>query len=549
MVLLCSRTTWVRFQNDMFIIQQNSLRFNVGGLYQNGFLCYILSCIKEFTEARVKLKDLDVRKKIILANFMMIVIPVLIIVLVMIGILIGILTGAGSSVTIAATSKWAGETTNYQLQLMIDSLSEDLVENENVFREGSTLLEICSELEAMGVHIAISDGTGMRYISPGVSPGELEAQANALHAAGSPSFVRTQEGFACRTVTESENGVFSIVAAAPGFAYPAGEYYAYDSLKAHLKVILVTVGAAAIIIIIFTGSYLSKRLSRSILAPVRKLGEATAAVRGGNLDRPVGYTSGDELGQVCALFDEMRLRLKESKQAEQRYEQQRKQMIAGISHDLSTPITTIKGYVSGILDGIADTPEKKEHYLRTIYGRACDMEQMVDSLFLFSKLDLDEEPFRMERVDLVAYFEDYFAEMRKPVEVKSSFHPGTCRSAPVLIDRLQFDRVIANLADNSIKYRRGDSCLLELWLSCTENEVVLEWKDDGIGIAGGEAEKIFESFYRTDPARGNAAKGSGLGLSIARRIVERMGGYISARARRSGGLCITITLPMAKGEA
>lgn len=497
----------------------------------------------------MKLRDLDVRKKIMLANFMMIVIPVFIILLVMIGILIGILTGAGSSVTIAAASKWAGETTNYQLQLMIDSLSEDLVENDNAFREGSSLLEICSELERMGISVAILDETGARYVSPDISYEDLEAQADALHATGSPSFVRTQEGFACRTMTESENGVFSILAAAPGFAYPAGEYYAYDSLKTHLKVILVAIGAAAIIIIILTGSYLSKRLSRSILAPVRKLGEAAAAVRGGNLDRPVGYASGDELGQVCALFDEMRLRLKASKQAEQRYEQQRKQMIAGISHDLSTPITTIKGYVSGILDGIADTPEKKEHYLRTIYDRACDMDQMVDSLFLFSKLDLDQEPFRMEPVDLIAYFKDCFTELRgKPVEMNVEFHTGTCKNAPVLIDRVQFDRVVANLVDNSIKYRRGESCSFGLWLDCTEKEVTLAFKDNGIGIAEGEAEKIFENFYRTDPARSNAAKGSGLGLSITRRIVERMGGHISARMRKSGGLCITITLPRAKGE-
>ncbi|WP_147568065.1 sensor histidine kinase [Christensenella intestinihominis] len=497
----------------------------------------------------MKLRDIDVRKKIMLTNFMMIVIPVLIILLVTVGILIGILTGAGSSVTIAAAGKWAGETTNYQLQLMIDSLSEDLVENKNAFREGSPFLEICLELEKIGVNIAVSDETGVRYVSPGAAPGQLERQADALHASQTPSFVRTQEGFASRTVTESGNGTFSIVAAAPGLAYPAGEYYAYDSLKAHLKAVLVIVGTAAIVIIILTGIDLSKRLSRSILAPVRKLGEATFAVRSGNLDHPVGYASGDELGQVCEEFDEMRLRLKESKQAEKRYEQQRKQMIAGISHDLSTPLTAIKGYVSGILDGIADTPEKREHYLRTIYDRACDMDKMVDSLFLFSKLDLDQEPFHMERVDLAAYFKDWCKEAREKLPgMEIAFHPGPCASAPVLVDRLQFDRVVANLLDNSIKYRKGDSGKIEISLRCTGNTVALDFQDDGIGIAEGETEKIFESFYRTDPARGNAAGGSGLGLAIVRRIVERMGGRVSAHAREGGGLRMTIALPKAEGD-
>ena len=117
----------------------------------------------------MKLRDLDVRKKIMLTNFMMIVIPVLIILLITMGILVGILTDAGSSVTIAAASKWAGETTNYQLQLMVDSLNEDLVENKNAFREGSSFLEICSELEQIGVKIAVSDETDVRYVSPGTS--------------------------------------------------------------------------------------------------------------------------------------------------------------------------------------------------------------------------------------------------------------------------------------------------------------------------------------------------------------------------------------------
>lgn len=497
----------------------------------------------------MKLRDLDVRKKIMLTNFMMIVIPVLIILLITMGILVGILTDAGSSVTIAAASKWAGKTTNYQLQLMVDSLNEDLVENKDAFREGSSFLEICSELEQIGVKIAVSDETDVRYVSPGTSYEELDAQAGALHAAGAPSFVRTQEGFACRTVTESENGVFSIIAAAPGLAYPAGEYYAYDLLKSHLKVILVAVGAAAIIIIIFTGINLSKRLSRSILAPVRKLGEATFAVRSGNLNHPVGYASGDELGQVCVLFDEMRLRLKESEQAEKRYEQQRKQLIAGISHDLSTPLTTIKGYVSGILDGVADTPEKREHYLRTIYDRACGMDKMVDSLFLFSKLDLNQEPFRMERVDLVPYFEDWCGAAREKADgMEIVLRRGTCESAPVIVDRFQFDRVVANLLDNSIKYRRGDSGKIELCLSCAGNTVALVFQDNGIGVAEGETEKIFESFYRTDPARGNAARGNGLGLAIVRRIIERMGGSISAHARKSGGLRLAIILPKAEGD-
>ena len=103
-------------------------------------------------------------------------------------------------------------------------------------------------------------------------------------------------------------------------------------------------------------------------------------------------------------FDEMRLRLRDSVKSQQRYEDNRKELLAGISHDLSTPLTAIKGYVSGLIDGIADTPEKQAHYLKTIYSTACDMDNLVSELFTFSKLDLDRIPFYFEQVDLVWIF-------------------------------------------------------------------------------------------------------------------------------------------------
>ena len=115
---------------------------------------------------------------------------------------------------------------------------------------------------------------------------------------------------------------------------------------------------------------------------------------------------------MCADFDEMRLRLRDSVKSQQRYEDNRKELLAGISHDLSTPLTAIKGYVSGLIDGIADTPEKQAHYLKTIYSTACDMDNLVSELFTFSKLDLDRIPFYFEQVDLVGFFEDCCDELQ-----------------------------------------------------------------------------------------------------------------------------------------
>ena len=503
----------------------------------------------------MKFKDISIRKKITLTNFMMIVIPVLIVLLIMVGILVGILAGTGSGITISTLEKFSGKTTNYQLQMMVDSLSEELVESAQPLKEGSVFLKICSDLERLGTDVLVTEGTRALYLTPDTSEEGMQRQAEEIGATGAgPAFLRNENGFVYRTQTQDGKQTYSVFAVNEGLPYDAGEYYVFEQVKVQLKILLVAVGGIAILIIILTGTLLSRKLSKSILMPIGKLSRATACVRNGDLDKPVGFRSRDELGQVCEEFDEMRLRLKESVMLQQKYVRQQQEMIAGIAHDLSTPITSIKGYVSGIVDGIADTPEKREHYLRTIYDTACDMDQLVDNLFLYSKLGMDNVPFRMEYTDLAAYLEDYCEDLRFKLQKEDMelVFENQCRgSVWTDIDRMQMGRVLKNLADNSIKYKKRDSHIksrINIVLEAAgAGAVRIVFSDNGIGISENESEKIFERFYLGDPARGNAAKGSGLGLSIARRIVRRMDGGISAQGRNGLGLSVIITLPR-KGE-
>ena len=175
------------------------------------------------------------------------------------------------------------------------------------------------------------------------------------------------------------------------------------------------------------------------------------------------------------------------------YEQGRKELIAGISHDLSTPLTSIKGYVSGLLDGIANTPEKQEHYLKTIYHTACDMEHLVDSLFLFSKLDLGKVPFHWEIVSVVDYFTDYMEETKPRLlekDMKLSLEIHTNSPCYVRMDRLQFGRVVSNLVDNSVKYKRVGLGILKITIQEERETVQIIVKDNGIGVSPNECEKI-----------------------------------------------------------
>ena len=143
----------------------------------------------------------------------------------------------------------------------------------------------------------------------------------------------------------------------------------------------------AVIIVTVTNGILSSKIYKNVIEPLELLSYGADQIKNGNLDFDMNYEYDDEFKQVCDDFDEMRIRLRESVQAKLRYEENRKELMAGISHDLRTPLTGIKGYVEGLIDGVANTPEKVNKYLYTIHRKACDMDELVDRLFLFSKLD------------------------------------------------------------------------------------------------------------------------------------------------------------------
>ncbi len=167
-----------------------------------------------------------------------------------------------------------------------------------------------------------------------------------------------------------------------------------------------------LLVLIITNGLLTYFVANSIIKPVRGLSRAAKEISDGNLDYRIQSMGKDELGQLAETFEMMRQKLKEASEDQERYEMNRKELIASISHDLKTPTTSIKGYVKGIRDGIADTPEKMERYIETIYTKANDLDQLIDELFLFSKLELQEVPFHFTDVNLHAYLADFIEELR-----------------------------------------------------------------------------------------------------------------------------------------
>ncbi|MCR5175621.1 MAG: HAMP domain-containing histidine kinase [Anaerovibrio sp.] len=399
-------------------------------------------------------------------------------------------------------------------------------------------------LEQQGIQSVVTQDGNIIYVSPGADSNTLMNTVNQ-YSNNAPIMLWDDDMFVFSyQSTDKRTNIYSygktpfLTRGEPPEPNP---YRDWDDII--LIVIIVS-----IIFIIVLGLYISRLLSRQILEPLSALREASAEIRRGNLDKPISIEAQDEFGDACRDFEEMRIELKEARRQQEKYEQNRKELIAGISHDLSTPLTALKGYASGILDGIANTPEKQRHYVEMILQGASTMEKLVSSLFLFSKLDLGRIPFNMETVALCDYFTDFYNE-QQPFLAEKNLYLSLELALPdddhglVYIDRMQFQRIIDNLLTNSIKYAKDNSVKVRICLSHQEQNLRIEFRDNGQGVDTEDLPKLFDSFYRTDPARSNVSKGSGLGLAITKQLILGMKGQIWAENNSDGGLTIIILLP------
>jgi signal transduction histidine kinase len=286
------------------------------------------------------------------------------------------------------------------------------------------------------------------------------------------------------------------------------------------------------------------RIARMMRGSFNEMKGAAKKIQNGNFDFEFPESSVDEVDEMYKSFDEMRLQLKESQELQDQYEQNRKELIANISHDLKTPLTAINGYVQGILDGVADTKEKQERYLRVIEGNAQEMEHLIEDLFLISKLDIDQVPMRTDPIDLVPYLQDcvldwQYMMQRQEMEISLATE---LQSAHVTGDREQLKRVVNNIVNNGVKHMtKGGQ--VTIGLKEEDQGFVIAISDTGVGIAKDKLGHIFDKFYRTDAERNRKIAGSGLGLAISKEIVQRMGGIIWADSELNKGTTISFYLP------
>lgn len=299
-------------------------------------------------------------------------------------------------------------------------------------------------------------------------------------------------------------------------------------------------------IISFLGanSLISVILSKSILKPVERLQLAAGEISLGNLNYEVIEEGDDEIKELCRAFETMRLKLKESVYTRIRYDENRKMLISNISHDLKTPITSIKGYVEGIIDGVANTPEKIENYLKTVYTKATHVDSMIDDLLLYSKLDLNQIPFNFEKTEVLKYFQDCILENEPELQklnIEIRLQNELKKHIEIMLDRERFKRVVNNIIGNAQKYMNKCNGGIIITLRETKTSIIIEVQDNGSGIAKEDLPYIFDRFYRSDIIR-TKMDGSGLGLAIAKQIVEGHEGKIWVKSREMEGTSIIISL-------
>jgi signal transduction histidine kinase len=301
--------------------------------------------------------------------------------------------------------------------------------------------------------------------------------------------------------------------------------------------------------------WLSARVTRGIIRPVSRLREAAVRISEGDVSSEIAEDGEGEVRELCQALERLRIKLKESVVLQQKYDDNRKFLMSSISHDLKTPVASIKGYIEGVLDGVAATPEKLREYLETARAKADLMNAMIDDLLLYSRLDLHQLPYHYERTELQLYLQDCVHDHAyefAQAGIGLALAGETAEPVTVRIDREKMGRVLQNILDNARKYAGcaggsadgmavGSAPQVDVILRETRTSAIIEIRDNGKGISEADLPYIFERYYRADPAR-KSAEGSGLGLAIAKQIVEDQEGKIWVRSKPGDGTRIMISL-------
>ncbi len=415
-----------------------------------------------------------------------------------------------------------------------ENLQKVAKETPEKFEQQEYLNQVNAELEKRYSYLIVRRGEELIYEGNKTANQELrenlpEYDSDVLQSAGSGFYLEGEEQALIKQID---------VAFADGSRGSVFIITSLEQLLPDVKGVLVDLMISVLLILIFTAGMLTVWIYQGIINPIHKLQVAAQNIKAGNLDFTVEAEGKDEIGELCRNFEEMRFRLKESEEEKLEGERENRVLISNISHDLKTPITAIKGYVEGIMDGVADTPEKQDKYIRTIYNKANEMDTLINELTLYSKIDTNRIPYNFSRINVADYFEDCVEEVGLDLEAKNirlNYIDYADKDVLIIADPEQLRRVINNIISNSIKYLDKEQGFINIRIRDVGDFIQMEFEDNGKGIPAKDLPHIFDRFYRADASRNSSTGGSGIGLSIVKKIIEDHGGKIWANSKEGTG--------------
>ncbi|MBP1933656.1 sensor histidine kinase [Ammoniphilus resinae] len=290
-------------------------------------------------------------------------------------------------------------------------------------------------------------------------------------------------------------------------------------------------------------------IRRYILIPLEKMSASVRQIAEGDLDIQLPSSKISEIAEVHDGFHAMVDSLKKSFQKQVELEDRRRFVIAAVVHDLRTPLFALRGYLEGLEQGIADSPEKQIKYLQVCKEKSAQLDRLVEDLFTFTKTELFEMEFKENTVDLSIVIQKSIDSVSLLAHQKhiSIIVYQLGEDCVVIGDSHLLERAMNNLLDNAIRHT---PCHGEIFVECYKNgnNVTFTIKDTGEGFSSDELKRVFETLYRGEASRNRLTGGVGLGMTISKRIITQHGGDLAAANHSDGGALLSGRIPLANSS-
>lgn len=284
---------------------------------------------------------------------------------------------------------------------------------------------------------------------------------------------------------------------------------------------------------------------RNVINPIQKITESAEDIINGTLTNYITYESNTEIGELAYAFELMRDEIDNYRKREEKLKKAQKEMIIAISHDLKTPLSSIKAYVEAIRDGIAQSDEDRREYTGVVLKKVNDINKLTDDLLEHSKAELEVLTICKKEVFIKEFLINIIKEIElqlKNTEIQFRYDDNI-PDGIIEIDESRISQVIFNLITNAIKYSNGNS-YIEFKAEVTNKELFIYIEDNGQGILPEDAPFIFNKFYRGDKSRNSKIQGSGIGLSVCKYIIEKHYGEIFFKSKINGGSIFYFYIPV-----